>query len=62
MIEYKNNSNNNGDIVNVTVFLDGKFVGVIEKVGVGWRYFPRGHEGGEIMTTCAAVKKSLEAS
>ena len=43
-----------------TVFLDGKEVGRIHKVGNGWSYFPKGQKkGGEVFKSLAACKFSL---
>jgi len=53
-------SNSNGRL---TVKLEGVVVGEIRKIGGGYQYFPKGQsQGGEILSSVLAVKRSLEAS
>ncbi len=45
------------------VFLEKKYIGNIKTVTGGYRYVPKGHkdeQGGEIFTSLAGCKKSLE--
>jgi len=54
-------------VVSVKVYLEGKEVGIIKRilakgdefVSKGWRYFPRGHEGGDLFPTLEECKESL---
>jgi len=60
MIVYKEIKNSNQDIIQVKVFLDNQRIGSIEKEVGGWRYCPKGKsEGGDLLATIEAVKKSL---
>lgn len=46
----------------IAVLLDRKRVGIIQRVGDGWQYQPKGAKvGGEILPTVSAVKQSIEA-
>jgi hypothetical protein len=61
MITYKDKTDSNNDVIATTVYLEGRVAGIIKKVNSGWRYFPKGHEGGVVLSSLLAVKNSLEA-
>ena len=45
----------------VTVVLDGKYVGDIKKVGIGFAYYPKGKSfHGDVLPSMSAVQKTLE--
>jgi len=49
-------------ILSIRVYSGGLRVGTIRAVEGGFRYFPKGSKvGGEVFTTIAAVKQSLES-
>ena len=60
-IVYKEKLNQYDQPVSLTVYLDGKAVGLIKHDLDGWRYYPRGHKGGDAFPTLAQCKVSLEA-
>lgn len=57
MITYRSYSESDS----ITVLLEGKIVGFIQKIPNGYQYFPNGKKsGGEIFETVKEVKNSLE--
>ncbi|HEX3156823.1 MAG TPA: hypothetical protein VHV32_19495 [Candidatus Angelobacter sp.] len=62
MIVYKEIKNGNNEIIQVGVYLENQRVGSIEKEVGGWRYVPKGKsDGGELLPSIHAVKRSLES-